>query len=541
MSIVGMAAKATSVGCALALVVAGPTAAEAATLVQQPTTNEVLAALMAGDDPALSAAEPSTSSTGWLTGPPFNVPDDPPDAALVVNTPGTDDTTLYKRIDPMRGDLRTVNVVYPESLWPIISGKSGHLLPIFAPTYDQSVAIAVDHNLETMAGLKDASDKPYVVYTGYSQGADALGDAAVQGLADGYLDPATDQIVLVSDPRGPWGVKQFAADHPLVGLVFCLVGATPDGARDPADTGDELQVTSVIIDGDPVANLQWDGRRPISSLVVDAAGFLMIHGARGPESYATLDEIQDVDTLYSEDGRTTYLIYHADHPLTQLTEFVLGVVGIHLSDDQVDKLNTFNDWFYPLQQPTPERAAPVAPVTTAPPPSPPAEEEASISPTSADGVDAATSLVSPVRGRASITPAPADAVETPDLDTVPGPQDDPATDEEIVSDAGSPTPEGAESTESLDEGAESTESLDEGTESPDGSTESLDESTESLDGGNFSTDTDADSVEHSDDADSVGDNGHESSGATEDAKRVTSPAQQRAEKAAPPAAEAAAA
>ena len=43
-----------------------------------------------------------------------------------------------------------------------------------------------------------------------------------------------------------------------------------------------------------------------------------------------------------------------------------ALLGIRLSDDQVTQLDDFNNWFYPLQQPSPERAAPAAPVTTTP-------------------------------------------------------------------------------------------------------------------------------------------------------------------------------
>ncbi len=396
---------------ALMLPVALSANATVALVASQQTTAEVLNGLMAGEDPALSLAEPSTSSTGWLTGPPFDVPA----AALLVNTPGTDDTTLYRRIDPMRGGLDTVIVVYPQSLWPIISGNSGQWLPIFAPTYDQSVAVAVAHTLATMQGLQDASDKPYVVYSGYSQGADAVGEAAEQGYARGLLDPASTQVVLVSDPRSPWGIKQWARDNCLVSIVFSLVGATPDGARNPADTGDELPVTSVIIDGDPVANFQWVWYRPITSLIVDAAGALAVHGLMGPENYSNLDQIEDKEFLYSRDGRTTYVVYHAQHPLTQLTQMVIGIVGIRLSETEVQQLDDFNNWFYPLQQPSPERAAPAAPVTPTSP-----------APVSADDATsttaAATSLAAPENISAhSSRQQPGPEAAAPETTTAPAP------------------------------------------------------------------------------------------------------------------------
>ncbi|WP_052960408.1 PE-PPE domain-containing protein [Mycobacterium sp. EPa45] len=363
MGIVRRAVESVAVGCAGCLVLAGPALLSPSGFAQAaqtpPTSAGVLNDLKAGSHPALSDARISTSSTSWLI-------DDlgVPTGAVLVNTPGTDDKTLYPRIDPMRGNLDTAIVEFPQSLFPVVSGQSGAWLPIFAPTYDESVNLAIDHNLQTMRGLQAATDNPYVVYSGYSQGADAVGDATEQAYAAGLLDPSRTQIVLVSDPRSPWGIKQWAAGHPLVSVMADLIGATADGARNPADTGVDLQVTSVIIVGDPVANFQWVWYRPLASLVVDVAGFLAIHSNMGPECYATVDQIEDKELFYSQDGKTTYAVYHAQHPLTQVVEIAAGAVGFHLSDTQVHQLNEFNNWLYPLQQPSPERAASTAPVTS---------------------------------------------------------------------------------------------------------------------------------------------------------------------------------
>ncbi|KAA0104144.1 PE-PPE domain-containing protein [Mycolicibacterium sp. P1-5] len=363
MGIFRRAVESVAVGCAGCLVLAGPAFLSAGGYAQAaqtpPTSVDVLSGLEAGSYPALSDAKISTSSTSWLIDD-LGVPAD----AVLVDTPGTDDKTLYPRIDPMRGSLDTAIVEFPQSLFPVVSGQSGAWLPIFAPTYDESVNVAIDHNLLTMRGLKQATDNPYVVYSGYSQGADAVGDAAEQAYAAGLLDPTRTQIVLVSDPRSPWGIKQWASSHSLVSALANLIGVTADGARNPADTGPDLPVTSVVIAGDPVANFQWVWYRPLASLVVDVAGFLAIHSNMGPECYATLDQIQDKEVFYSRDGKTTYAVYHAQHPLTQIAEIAAGAVGIHFSDTQVAQLNDFNNWFYPLQQPSPERGAATVPATS---------------------------------------------------------------------------------------------------------------------------------------------------------------------------------
>ena len=59
---------------------------------------------------------------------------------LIVMTPGTDDGTLYPRLRGFRtGDKPTYIIDYPESIGPIIGGRSDAALPIFAPTYDLSL------------------------------------------------------------------------------------------------------------------------------------------------------------------------------------------------------------------------------------------------------------------------------------------------------------------------------------------------------------------------------------------------------------------
>jgi hypothetical protein len=402
MGIFRRAVESIAAGCAGCLVFAGPALLSTSGFAQaaqtSPTSVDVLNALKAGSYPALSDARISTSTTSWLIDD-LGVPAD----AVLINTPGTDDKTLYPRIDPMRGSLNTAIVEFPQSLFPVVSGQSGAWLPIFAPTYDESVNLAIDHNLQTMRDLQAATDNPYVVYSGYSQGADAVGDAAERAYAAGLLDPSRTQIVLVSDPRSPWGIKQWASSDPVVSALANLIGVTVDGARNPADTGPDLQVTSVVIVGDPVANFQWVWYRPLTSLVVDLAGFLAIHSNMGPECYATVDQIQDQDkeVFYSQDGKTTYAVYHAQHPLTQIVEIAAGVVGIHFSDTQVDQLNDFNNWFYPLQQPGPAPMAATVPATSTRPPVNSVDNPASVTVSAVSSENPSPQRVERTIGRAS--------------------------------------------------------------------------------------------------------------------------------------------
>ncbi len=277
-----------------------------------------------------------------------------PADTIVVVTPGTDDVTLTERIQPIIGTRETVIVNYPESFGPIIAGKSG-TLPFLAPTYDQSKNAAIAANLDIMQAFHDSGEHPLIVYTGFSQGADALGDAAEQAYADGLLDDKT-MIILVSDPRGPWGIKSWVAGTPLLPELAGVIGVESNGARNPADTGN-TEVTSVIIVGDPVGNFQWVWYRPVSSLIVDAAGFLTIHSGNGPETYANLDELGDPTVYQSADGNTTYEVYDAHHPLALLNAMVYDELGIPYTADDLDRWDQAAEAFYPIQEPTADNAA----------------------------------------------------------------------------------------------------------------------------------------------------------------------------------------
>ncbi len=286
--------------------------------------------------------------------------------AIVVVTPGTDDIGLHPRIDGIVGSRDAAYIRYPESFWPIITGRASTPLglPIFAPTYGASSAVAMQQNLTVMELLQGYGG--IVVYTGYSQGSEALGNAAEKANANGWLGTNT-LVLLVSDPRSPWGVKGWARDLPLSGLVVTpalgLLGIGNDGARDPGATGD-VQVISVIVQGDPVADWQWKALRPVSSLLVNLAGFVAIHSpADGP--YGHLDGtasangislikpgagggLAEPTMLHSADGKTAYAVYDTYHPLALLNAMILGALGIKYTEDDLARWDRQAQIFYPM-------------------------------------------------------------------------------------------------------------------------------------------------------------------------------------------------
>lgn len=118
-------------------------------------------------------------------------------------------------------------------------------------------------------------------------------------------------VVLVADPRSPWGIKAWLDTMPWLKPFVAVAGIDANGARDPEATG-KIKIVSVIVVGDPVSNFQWVAYRPVTSLVVNAAGFLTIHSGNGPHTYGDVERLGD-PTEYTS-GNTTYLVYDAAHP-----------------------------------------------------------------------------------------------------------------------------------------------------------------------------------------------------------------------------------
>lgn len=283
------------------------------------------------------------------------------DDAHVVVVPGTDDVR-YPRINGIVGGRESTIVTYPESFGPIISGKSGRLLPFFAPTYDQSRDVGTANTLSVMRAFQDADR--VVVYTGYSQGSDALGNAVEQAAEEGLLG-SDSTILLVSDPRGPWGLKSRLSRTPFATPLMGLFGVDNDGARNPADSA-EVKVVQVIVQGDPVAHTQWIWYRPVASVLVNAAGFLAIHSDPGEYTYAHIENLEHVKTLQSVEGNTTYEIYDTYHPLALLTAMVYRAVGIQVSQERLEKWDRAAESFYPTHEITAGDADPKAPVVDVP-------------------------------------------------------------------------------------------------------------------------------------------------------------------------------
>ncbi len=414
------ALRASSLGCALCLGLVVPTALASTAVaapVLSPQTQQTIAEL--DGDGVFRPAEPDDGlGPDWLS---TSFPRADGNTIVVV-TPGTDDGTLFPRIQGLRAGRQTLIIDYPEALGPLVSGRSGAVLPIFAPGYDASRDVAVDNNLAVMRAFAQQTDgQPFVVYTGYSQGADALGDAAETAVAGGTIDVDRSMILLISDPRSPWGLKAWADEHPVVGAVFELFGAESNGARDPGATGEDLDVVSVVVVGDPVANFQWKTLRPLSSLLVNGAGFIAIHSGLGEENYGNLiDYTEPPTTMRSRDGNTTYVVYQPKHhPLTLVAMILNDAVGIDPSESDIARWDAVNNAFYPLVTPSASNAAvPVVDTTSAARSLPPLVEQAtsaasSVPPLVEQATSAASSVpplveqaTSAARSRVETTPEP---------------------------------------------------------------------------------------------------------------------------------------
>ena len=286
----------------------------------------------------------------------------PSDTVMVV-TPGTDDTGLRPRTAILTADRTTLVVNYPQSAGPLIAGKSGQPAAQ-APTYDQSKEIAVQGNLAVMSAFKGDPNVTYAVYTGYSQGADALGDAVERAVKNGTIDPTKSLVVLTSDPRGPWGLKQAFQNNPIVEPFGTLFGASINGARDPGKTGN-VEVRSIIVTGDPVANWQWVWYRPLSSLKVNLAGFTYCHSVAS--CYGDLEQYSTPEEFKSVDGNTTYVVYKSLHPLTLEKIAKAKENGSTPTQAQVDQWERESQAFFPMKMPSVSNSGvPVTKVTTPP-------------------------------------------------------------------------------------------------------------------------------------------------------------------------------
>lgn len=271
--------------------------------------------------------------------------------ALVIVTPGTDDTSLIERVSPLVGSRPAVSIVYDEAFGPIIVGKSGAVRANDAPTFTESKAQAVAGNIAVMQAL-DNYQGP-VFYTGYSQGAVALGDAAEIASKDGLLGEH-DEVYLTSDGRAPWSIMPRIEKVLPPEVSAADFGVPLDGARDPADAGD-VHVTQVVVTADTVANFQWKNERPVESTVVNMLGFAGCHA--DPSCYGDLAQHGEPELYESIEGNTTYEVYDSLHPATMVGTQVLDAVGIGYSEQDVARWDAQAESWFGIEMPTPDNAA----------------------------------------------------------------------------------------------------------------------------------------------------------------------------------------
>lgn len=278
---------------------------------------------------------------------------DMPPGALIVVTPGTEDLNLSIRLEKLLGNHPVAIVEYDESFWPVMSGKSGAWLPIFAPTFDASRRQAVAQNLKVMRVLQGEDAPTGVLYTGYSQGAVALGDAVEAAALEGLLGEK-DHIYLTSDGRGPWGILPGLQKMPFMSLALLALGVSPDGARSPVDLGD-VRVTDVIVTADSIANFQWKEDRVEESIFINILGYVVCHG--GPVCYGGLEQHGPPTYLESVEGNVTYEIYHSLHPVTMLYLRICNLVGVTCSKTGIAAVDWLSQAWYKIEPPTIKGAA----------------------------------------------------------------------------------------------------------------------------------------------------------------------------------------
>lgn len=343
--IAGAAVVVAATSCAICAGTTAPMAA-ASILPLSPSVQSLITSGIVTDDTRSGAA------TDYFTGLPRET--------VMVVTPGTDDTSLRPRIDSYVANRTTLVVDYPQSFGPIIAGPSANSA-LLAPSYDESKKIAIEGNLVVMEAFRDDPSVTFAVYTGYSQGADALGDAVEKAISEGTIDPRKSLIVLTSDPRGPWGFKQGLEKFPLVPSLASSIGADINGARNPADT-ENIEVMQIIVTADPVGNWQFDSLRPLSSLVVNVAGFFACHSA--PECHGNLEQYGPPKVFKSVEGNTTYHVYKSEHPLTMAMKAIYRDLGIVYTQEDVDRWESKAQAFFPVAEPSVKNSAvPVYEVT----------------------------------------------------------------------------------------------------------------------------------------------------------------------------------
>lgn len=200
-------------------------------------------------------------------------------------------------------------VDYPATIGPIIGG-------LRAPKYDQSKNIAVERGRELVARAAGR-----VTLLGYSQGADAVWETAVQSVDSGEINPSDLQVLLVGYPRLPDALKDaMSKRHRIVSSLFkTAFRAEMDGAWqiDP-----RIDVTSIAINGDPITSFPPVRPHPLRSSANLLAGYFMVHGGMGYESAAQLEKLP-IDSMETvPESKTTYINVAAADPMVQARAFI---------------------------------------------------------------------------------------------------------------------------------------------------------------------------------------------------------------------------
>lgn len=276
---------------------------------------------------------------------------------MVIAVPGTDDSSFTARNLGILGQREAYRLVYPEAAGPFIGGRAGFFLT--APSYSESVDIGVVNLVESLRQINEQSpegERKSIILTGYSQGSRVVYLGAKEAIEKGYLNE-DDLIVFVSSPGGPWGLATQADRSPFVSALARLVGFQT-GVDDPSALGDVPSEQHVIV-GDSVGGQVFNPLRPVSSIVVLAAGHLM-HSSLTSQSYNNLDELGKPTVYKSVNGKMTVYVYEdVHHPLTLATELIVSRLSFGLaamSEAQKVRLDRFVGRVFPLTPLTEQNA-----------------------------------------------------------------------------------------------------------------------------------------------------------------------------------------
>ncbi|MEO9329676.1 hypothetical protein [Gordonia aurantiaca] len=287
-----------------------------------------------------------------------------PRGTIKVATP--DGGTMLIAGLPTRGDRQPPAAGYPVSL--TAAGRPTPLAPL-APGRDEAVA-AMKQDLAVMEAFADLGggrpgtpSRPVVIVTDVRDHPNDLeppNDPPENTATDDrewdddFILPDKDRILVISDPRSPWGIKAWFDTMPWLKPFVEAAGIKANGARDPESSG-KTKVVSVIIVGDPVSNFQWDPTRPLSSMLVNIAGYITIRSGNGPQNYDDLMRLGDPKLFTSHN--TTYAVYEAAHPLALLLAVVYEKLGIRYDKGDLERWDELAQEFYPIRRPSVDTSA----------------------------------------------------------------------------------------------------------------------------------------------------------------------------------------